>query len=62
LVGDEQAEHVGLVGASLYQALIQRAVCKANVNRECGPPPQPEIERGCLPQTYIPDAALRISL
>ena len=51
-----------LVGASLYQALIQRAVRKARGDGDAAPPPQLDTEYGHLPEAYIPDPALRINL
>lgn len=64
LVGDEQAGHIRLIGASLYQRLLRRALREARGEED------PEAKRptlqltsgGSIPPDYVPDAAVRINL
>jgi transcription-repair coupling factor (superfamily II helicase) len=63
LLGDEQAGHVKLIGAGLYQHLIERAIRVAR-----GEPAQdwrPELKldaSGRIPETYIPEEEVRLNL
>lgn len=63
LVGDEQAGHMTLIGPSLYQRVLERAVRTARGEE---PPPDlspPRIgETAFLPEEFIPDATMRINL
>jgi transcription-repair coupling factor (superfamily II helicase) len=64
LVGEEQAGHIRLIGASLYQRILTQALGAAR--GETGiEPVRPRMTLsgvGRLPEDYIPDAAVRISL
>ena len=63
LVGDEQAGHMKLIGASLYQRVLERAVRIAR-GEELPPdlsPPRVEAT-AFLPEDFIPDATMRINL
>ncbi len=63
LTGEEQAGHVQLIGASLYQAVLARATRKARGEDETDTlPVQLTLGTGHLPETYIPDPGLRIGL
>ncbi len=64
LVGEEQAGHMRLVGASLYQHLLRRAVRATNGEAcEDRRPATLQIEvAAALPASYVPDEALRIEL
>ncbi len=64
LVGEEQAGHMRLVGASLYQHLLQRAVRPTDgATREDRRPATLQIEApAALPADYVADEALRIEL
>ena len=63
LVGDDQAGHMALIGASLYQKVLERAVRLARGEVATEPLPPPRLDAGaCLPVDYIPDATLRINL
>ena len=64
LVGEEQAGHMRLVGASLYQHLLRRAVRAASGEAcEDRRPATLQIEaRAVLPADYVPDEGLRIEL
>ena len=64
LVGEEQAGHMRLVGASLYQHLLQRAVRAQDGNaREDRRTPTLRIKADAfLPAGYVPDEALRLEL
>lgn len=63
LVGDEQAGHMKLIGSSLYQRLLERAVRSAR-----GEEPAPELspprisDAAYLPEDFIPDPTMRINL
>lgn len=64
LVGKEQAGHMKLIGASLYQHLLGRAVRtrkdEAVAERRL---PELKIEGiAAIPATYVPDEALRLEL
>jgi transcription-repair coupling factor (superfamily II helicase) len=64
LVGEDQAGHVKMIGAALYQRLLERAVRVAR-----GEMPAAEWtpvlnlgETGAIPLDYVPDAVTRINL
>jgi transcription-repair coupling factor (superfamily II helicase) len=64
LIGDEQAGHVKLIGTALYQKLLARAVrvVKGEVD---GSEWTPELSiglTGAFPESYVPDATIRINL
>ncbi len=64
LVGEEQAGHIRLIGASLYQRVLARALKVARGEDGCDPLP-PKLNLGAggsLPPDYVPDAATRINL
>jgi transcription-repair coupling factor (superfamily II helicase) len=63
LVGDEQAGHMKMIGAALYQQVLERAVRAARGEPvvEAWPPP-PVDATAFLPVEYIPDATVRINL
>ena len=64
LVGEEQAGHLKLIGAALYQKLLTRAVRAAKGEIE-GPDWAPELNiglTGAIPEGYVPDATVRINL
>ena len=64
LVGEEQAGHMKLIGAALYQRLLARAV--ADVKGEtAGPDWTPVLNlgaAGAIPADYVPDAVTRLNL
>ncbi|RZJ95625.1 MAG: DEAD/DEAH box helicase, partial [Brevundimonas sp.] len=64
LVGDEQAGHIRLIGASLYQRVLGRALRLASGESD-GDPVRPKLNLasgGGLPEDYVPDATVRINL
>ena len=64
LIGDEQAGHMKLIGTSLYQRLLTRAVRVAK-GEDVGPDWIPELNiglTGAFPEAYVPDPTLRINL
>ena len=64
LVGEEQAGHIRLIGASLYQRVLARAL-KVARGEDGGDPVPPKLavaSGGNLPPDYVPDAATRINL
>jgi transcription-repair coupling factor (superfamily II helicase) len=64
LVGEDQAGHVKMIGAALYQRLLERAVRVARGEIEAGEW-TPELalgEAGSIPIDYVPDAVTRIGL
>lgn len=64
LLGDEQAGHLKLIGTALYQRLLSRAVAVAKGELD-GPEWTPQLNlgvTGSIPETYVPDATLRINL
>ncbi len=64
IVGDEQAGHIRLIGASLYQRVLGRALRVARSEAD-GDPVRPRLslpDGGGLPMDYIPDATVRINL
>jgi transcription-repair coupling factor (superfamily II helicase) len=64
LVGEEQAGHMKLIGASLYQRLLTRAVRVAK-GELAGPDWEPELNlplSGAIPEAYVPDPTIRLNL
>jgi transcription-repair coupling factor (superfamily II helicase) len=64
LVGDDQAGHMRMIGAALYQRLLARAVRVARGEAEIADW-TPEItldDPGAIPVDYVPDAITRINL
>ena len=64
LVGEDQAGHVKMIGAALYQRLLERAVRVARGEVEAGEW-TPDIvvgQAGVIPVDYVPDAVTRIGL
>lgn len=64
LVGEDQAGHVKMIGAALYQRLLARAVRVARGEVEAGEW-TPDIvlgDPGSIPEQYVPDAVTRIGL
>lgn len=64
LIGDEQAGHLKIIGVALYQKLLTQAVqvVKGEIN---SPDWTPELNigpAGAIPETYVPDATVRINL
>jgi transcription-repair coupling factor (superfamily II helicase) len=62
LVGEEQAGHIRLIGAGLYQEVMARALRAA---RGEAAPERPTLnlgQDGLLPADYVPDAAMRVNL
>ncbi|MBI1684142.1 DEAD/DEAH box helicase [Caulobacter hibisci] len=64
LVGEDQAGHVKMIGAALYQRLLERAVRVARGEVEAGAwtPDLVLGEAGSIPIDYVPDAVTRIGL
>jgi transcription-repair coupling factor (superfamily II helicase) len=64
LVGEDQAGHVKMIGAALYQRLLERAVRVARGEVEAGEwtPDLVLGEAGSIPIDYVPDAVTRIGL
>lgn len=64
LVGEDQAGHVKMIGAALYQRLLERAVRVARGEIEGGEwtPDLVVGETGSIPIDYVPDAVTRIGL
>lgn len=67
LVGEEQSGHVKEVGVELYQEMLEQAVAslKDNVEHEDLKSWSPQLNIGItvqLPETYIIDSSLRLSL
>jgi transcription-repair coupling factor (superfamily II helicase) len=64
LIGEAQAGHVKMIGADLYQRLLTRAVRVARGEEEIGDT-QVTLNvgvTGALPEAYVPESAVRISL
>jgi transcription-repair coupling factor (superfamily II helicase) len=64
LVGEDQAGHVRMIGAGLYQRLLTRAVQAARGEAEIADW-TPDIslgDPGAIPVDYVPDAVTRINL
>ncbi|RZJ96576.1 MAG: DEAD/DEAH box helicase [Brevundimonas sp.] len=64
LVGDEQAGHIRLIGAGLYQRLLGRALRAARGEGDADPlPPKLTVPSGgSFPEDYVPDPTVRINL
>jgi transcription-repair coupling factor (superfamily II helicase) len=63
LIGEEQAGHVRLVGSSLYQALLGRALREARGDTKDATPPDLQVsDPGAIPPEYVPDAVVRIAV
>ncbi|WGM47109.1 Transcription-repair-coupling factor [Brevundimonas sp. NIBR10] len=63
LAGDDQAGHMKLIGAALYQQVLERAVRLARGETPVEALPHPRVDAAaCLPVEYIPDATMRINL
>jgi transcription-repair coupling factor (superfamily II helicase) len=64
LVGDEQAGHIRLIGASLYQRVLATAlkVARGEQDAEVVRPKLNLPSGGSLSEEYVPDATLRINL
>lgn len=63
LVGEDQAGHENLIGASLYRTVLQRALRAARGQIDLGgTPPQINVVAGSIPEDYVPDATVRINL
>ncbi|MBS3652313.1 DEAD/DEAH box helicase [Pseudaminobacter sp. 19-2017] len=64
LVGDDQAGHMKLIGVSLYQHLLARAVRIARGERlEVEVEPSIELEMaGALPEGYVSESLVRLNL
>ena len=63
LVGDDQAGHMKLIGAALYQQVLERAVRLARGETPMDALPPPRVDAAAfLPDDYIPDATMRINL
>jgi len=63
IVGDDQAGHVKMIGAALYQRVLESAVRQAR-GEEVPPSLTPLVvdETAYLPESFIPDATIRINL
>ncbi|WP_454759990.1 DEAD/DEAH box helicase [Caulobacter segnis] len=64
LVGEDQAGHVRMIGAALYQRLLERAVRAARGEAQAAEwtPTLNLGEAGAIPLDYVPDAVTRINL
>jgi transcription-repair coupling factor (superfamily II helicase) len=64
LVGDEQAGHIKMIGASLYHRLLARAVrlARGEAVEDEWTPVLTLGEAGSIPTDYVPDAVTRINL
>ncbi len=64
LVGDDQAGHVKMIGAALYQRLLARAVAVARgeADADAQAPIVTLGEGGAIPLDYVPDPVVRIGL
>jgi transcription-repair coupling factor (superfamily II helicase) len=63
LLGDEQAGHVKLIGAGLYQHLIERAIRVARAEPAQDWRPELKLDgSGRIPDTYIPEEEVRLNL
>lgn len=63
LVGEDQAGHMKIIGASLYQHVLERAVRQARGEPPVEPLPPLRVDpQACLPLDYIPDATMRINI
>ncbi|CAN5162160.1 DEAD/DEAH box helicase [soil metagenome] len=63
LIGDEQAGHMKLIGSTLYQRVLERAVRTARGDELPPDLSPPRInDAAYLPEDFIPDATMRINL
>ncbi|MFH1158344.1 MAG: transcription-repair coupling factor [Pseudomonadota bacterium] len=68
LLGEEQSGHIREVGVELYQEMLEEAVAAAREGGKTAQPPEhwsPHINLGMpvlIPDTYIPDLNLRLSI
>jgi len=63
LVGEEQAGHMKLIGISLYQRLLARAIDKVRGNARSTVEPEIELEfSGSFPSDYVPEPVVRLNL
>ncbi len=64
LVGEDQAGHMRMIGAGLYQRLLARAlrVARGETEAEDWTPDLQLGEPGAIPTVYVPDAVTRINL
>jgi len=67
LLGDEQSGHIKEVGYELYQQMLEEAVqlLKSGVDMNVEDTWSPQIQVGTpilIPESYVPDLALRLSL
>ena len=65
IAGDEQAGHLKLIGAGLYQRLLERAVLQERgepVEEDWTPQLNIGAEAGDLPDDYVPEAEVRLTL
>jgi transcription-repair coupling factor (superfamily II helicase) len=68
LLGDEQSGHIKEVGIELYQHLLEEAVAAAKAGEGLGEVAEewtPQIQIGMpvlIPDTYVPDLGVRLSL
>ncbi len=70
LLGDEQSGHIKEVGVELYQHLLEEAVAAARAGEDEGAAPaseewSPQINTGApvlIPETYVKDLGIRLSL
>ena len=65
ITGEDQAGHMKVIGISLYQRLLERALCSANRTKRSNEPANVAVNIGVagrLPADYIPDATVRLNL
>lgn len=67
LLGDEQSGHIREVGYELYQEMLAEAVAalEAGIDQPAGDKWSPQIAVGTsvmIPETYVPDLAVRLGL
>lgn len=64
LVGEEQAGHVHMIGAALYQSLLERAVkvARGDAVEDVAAPILNLGQAGAIPADYVPDPVTRINL
>lgn len=64
ITGDDQAGHLQMIGLGLYQRLLTQALRIAG-GEDAAPDWTPQLNlgvTGLIPETYVPDAGVRISL
>ena len=65
LFGEDQAGHVKLIGAGLYQELLAHALAVARGESEADEPPPPEVNLGLalrIPDDYAADPDVRLTI